>query len=276
VKKKRRHRLCDKAKAFTLIELLVVVAIISLLVSILLPSLQKAKDLARQTVCMTTLKGYHLGLFQYVQDNNEYLLVGLRVYNAEISDQALWTYNPDFCATLGVEPWADHSSGNPGNWTKGKYAVLTCPADQFEVYDSTIGQPVGTFFGCSYGYNEVLGYDKFRRITEFAGYEDRTCSFTETVNVPWAKPWYMPGNPVAPETAVRHLDGQNFLLLDGLRRKRCGMGRNRPLVRPVLLGKFLKEDAISSFMMQHAQFRPKLFTQPFRSVRIVRPARNEM
>ncbi|MBN1556471.1 MAG: type II secretion system protein [Phycisphaerae bacterium] len=55
---------------FTLIELLVVIAIISLLVSILLPSLQQAKELARQTVCMTQMRQV-LGGYQFCADEND-------------------------------------------------------------------------------------------------------------------------------------------------------------------------------------------------------------
>ena len=53
---------------FTLIELLVVIAIISLLVSILLPSLNKAKQLAQRAVCLGTLRGAGLGCSLYVED----------------------------------------------------------------------------------------------------------------------------------------------------------------------------------------------------------------
>lgn len=54
---------------FSLIELLVVIAVISLLVSILLPSLNRAKDLARRAVCASQIRSYGLANEFYA---NEY------------------------------------------------------------------------------------------------------------------------------------------------------------------------------------------------------------
>ncbi|TFG74577.1 MAG: type II secretion system protein, partial [Chrysiogenales bacterium] len=57
-------------QGFTLIELLVVVAIIALLVSILLPSLGRAKDLAQTIVCANRHKGVLAGWVYYGTDFN--------------------------------------------------------------------------------------------------------------------------------------------------------------------------------------------------------------
>ena len=61
-----------QSKAFTLIELLVVIAIISLLVSILLPSLNRAKVLAKRTICLSNMKQYSAALPMYAAGNKNY------------------------------------------------------------------------------------------------------------------------------------------------------------------------------------------------------------
>ncbi len=56
-------------KAFTLIELLVVVAIIALLISVLLPALNQARDAARATVCTVNSRSMMTALIAYQQEN---------------------------------------------------------------------------------------------------------------------------------------------------------------------------------------------------------------
>jgi len=60
-------------KGFTLIELLVVIAIIALLLAILMPSLRKAKQIARDIVCRSNLKQWSLIWSMYLGENNSKL-----------------------------------------------------------------------------------------------------------------------------------------------------------------------------------------------------------
>ena len=59
----------SRFRGFTLIELLVVVAIIALLVSILLPSLQRAREQAMMAPCAANLHQLGIGLTMYTEDN---------------------------------------------------------------------------------------------------------------------------------------------------------------------------------------------------------------
>lgn len=69
----RRLRPTRPDRGFTLVELLVVVSIIALLISILLPSLQGARNQSRDAMCMSNLHQFGLMIQYYLSDNGDRL-----------------------------------------------------------------------------------------------------------------------------------------------------------------------------------------------------------
>ncbi len=100
-------------KAFTLIELLVVITIIALLVSILMPSLNKAKQQATATVCLGNQKALITAWLMYAGDNGDRIVGGMRS-----------TY-------LNTGGDVSYRNGNNNEWEPaGKYAWACAPAVQ--------------------------------------------------------------------------------------------------------------------------------------------------
>ncbi len=110
-----------KTNAFTLIELLVVIAIISLLVSILVPSLQRAKDMAKVVDCLSRVKNLSLAMAMYQHDYDG-------VYPSMYGDGQIHT-NPDG-SQVYIHMWvfALLNSGLIETPTE-KYNSLVCPFD---------------------------------------------------------------------------------------------------------------------------------------------------
>lgn len=108
-------------RGFTLIELLVVISIVSLLISILLPALKKARDAANDMKCLNNLRQIGIALEIYAGDFDGYQPCGNNVDRTMYWDSALWRY-------LGGVPRTSNT-GLVTNTASAPLQVYQCPAD---------------------------------------------------------------------------------------------------------------------------------------------------
>jgi prepilin-type N-terminal cleavage/methylation domain-containing protein len=123
---------------FTLIELLVVISIIALLLSILLPSLNRAKEAAKNVVCKTQMHNMGLAAFMYGDDYNGYLVVATSEANP------VGTFVSSFEVLL--DPYLNElapivaSAGFPNVTDSSGGGLWKCPGDNYPRSDLYLPQ----------------------------------------------------------------------------------------------------------------------------------------
>jgi len=84
----------EKRKGFTLIELLVVIAIIAVLMAILIPALNRAREQGKRAACLSNLKQMMLAWIMYADDSDGKMVNGNTSTGSANKDGTCWVYWP--------------------------------------------------------------------------------------------------------------------------------------------------------------------------------------
>lgn len=159
---------CGHIKGFTLVELLVVIAIIGILVALLLPAIQSAREAARRASCVNNLKQYGIALHNYHSNNKSFPLgAKLKPNDSDVYATANTMLLPYF------EDSALHSIYNQNRpWESQAPGVAAVVISVFKCPSSSAPNPFVDPLFVQWAKDGVLG------VSEYAycfGYTDAFC-----------------------------------------------------------------------------------------------------
>ncbi len=150
-----------RRRGFTLIELLVVIAIIAVLIGLLLPAVQAAREAARRIQCTNNLKQMGIALHNYIDTNGAVPPTGnsgrvnLRTANAnDFSINArLLPYMEQQALFSALNVSMGYNLGDNGTASSTRVASFLCPSDPGTVRRGLSNYAGHDFGDCNYGNN---------------------------------------------------------------------------------------------------------------------------
>ena len=160
----------QRTRGFTLVELLVVIGIIALLISILLPSLNRAREAARVILCTSNTRQLTMAAIMFQQDHHGFLPPSSDNAFAAIHDPSHTNFSYRLNAGVGaLQDWAsallpymgDRSVTDFQKAPPDKSKVFRCPSDVWmddpqpghKLYNNVTNGVNGGYQAISYGYN---------------------------------------------------------------------------------------------------------------------------